>query len=106
MRFMITQLRAALCISFGFALITTVQGGETPPAVAVIRTSVQTAQADTHEQDPIIGHWEGAVVRLGSIQTVAFDFTITGGSVNGTYDIPDLSIFGELQLTFNTRLPS
>jgi pimeloyl-ACP methyl ester carboxylesterase len=47
------------------------------------------------QQDPIIGHWEGAYVRLGAIQTVSCDFFVEDGKLRGTYDIADLSVFGE-----------
>ncbi len=47
------------------------------------------------QQETIVGHWEGAYSRLGAIQTVSVDFTIEQGKLNATYDLPDLSIFGE-----------
>ena len=46
-------------------------------------------------QEAIVGHWEGAYVRLGSIQTVTLDFAVQGGKLEGTYDVPELDIAGE-----------
>ena len=47
----------------------------------------------------IEGHWEGAVVREGSIQVIAMDFATkavpTGGKLVGTIDIPELGMFQE-----------
>jgi len=47
------------------------------------------------KEDPLAGHWEGAFVRLNSIQTVGLDITTEGGGARGTYDIPDLGLYGE-----------
>lgn len=47
------------------------------------------------QPEAIVGHWEGAYVRLGAVQTVMMDFTMEGAALKGTYDIPDLSIYGE-----------
>lgn len=52
------------------------------------------APADA-QQETIVGHWEGAYVRLGAVQTVLLDFAISADGLKGTYDIPDLSIYGE-----------
>lgn len=46
-------------------------------------------------QEALNGHWEGAYGRLGSIQTVMLDLTVRDGRLQGTYDVPDLVIFGE-----------
>jgi len=46
-------------------------------------------------EDRIAGRWEGAFVRLNSIQTVGLDITTAGGVARGTYDIPDLGLYGE-----------
>lgn len=45
--------------------------------------------------DTLVGHWEGAYVRLGAVQTVMMDFTFDATGIKGTYDIPDLSIYDE-----------
>jgi pimeloyl-ACP methyl ester carboxylesterase len=47
------------------------------------------------QDNTLVGHWEGAYSRLGAIQTVSVDFTIDQGKLSATYDLPDLSIFGE-----------
>lgn len=52
--------------------------------------------ASGHAQESaLVGHWEGAYGRLGSIQTVMLDLTLRDGKLHGTFDIPDLAIFGE-----------
>jgi len=45
--------------------------------------------------DAMVGHWEGAYGRMGSIQSMMMDLAVRDGKLEGTYDIPDLSIFGE-----------
>ena len=47
------------------------------------------------QEKAVVGHWEGAYVRLGSIQTVMLDLTMRDGKLNGTFDVPDLDIVGE-----------
>ena len=47
------------------------------------------------QQEAIVGHWEGAYGRLGSVQTVMLDFRMEDGKLKATYDLPELSIFGE-----------
>src|SRR5262245_47108029 len=44
---------------------------------------------------PIAGRWEGAFVRLNSVQAVALDLAFEAGTVRGTFDIPDLGLSGE-----------
>src|SRR5207249_1246088 len=44
------------------------------------------------------GHWEGAFSRQGSVQQVALDLRRSpthGDQVDGSYDIPELGLFGE-----------
>jgi pimeloyl-ACP methyl ester carboxylesterase len=41
------------------------------------------------------GHWEGAVVRDGAIQTIVIDFSIAEERLTGTYNIPDMGLFAE-----------
>lgn len=42
------------------------------------------------------GHWDGAVSRLGSVQTVSFSLTSDStGKLIGRYDIPELGLFAE-----------
>src|SRR5262245_12603953 len=63
--------------------------GAAAAACAVLVTAARAV-------DEITGHWEGAVVRLNSIQTVALDIVRRpDGSLGGTHDIPDLLLFGE-----------
>ena len=58
------------------------------------------------QQDTIVGHWEGAYVRLGSVQSVSCDFTMEGGKLKGTYDIADRSVFGEPITDIEYNIPS
>lgn len=43
----------------------------------------------------VVGHWEGAYVRLGSVQTVMLDLAVQDGKLGGTFDVPELEIVGE-----------
>ena len=43
----------------------------------------------------VAGRWEGAFVRLNSVQTVALDLVFEAGTVRGTFDIPDLGLSAE-----------
>lgn len=43
----------------------------------------------------VAGRWEGAFVRLNSVQAVALDLTFEEKTVRGTFDIPDLGLSGE-----------
>jgi uncharacterized protein len=47
------------------------------------------------QTQPLVGHWEGAYVRLGAVQTISVDFFLEGNTLRGKYDIPDLSIYDE-----------
>lgn len=47
------------------------------------------------QSQPLVGHWEGAYVRLGAVQTISVDFFVDGNTLRGKYDIPDLSIYDE-----------
>ena len=47
------------------------------------------------QSQQLVGHWEGAYVRLGAVQTIAVDFFLEGNTLRGKYDIPDLSIYDE-----------
>lgn len=47
------------------------------------------------QTENLVGHWEGAYGRLGSVQTVSMDFFREGNTLKGTYDVPDLSIYDE-----------
>jgi pimeloyl-ACP methyl ester carboxylesterase len=44
---------------------------------------------------PVVGHWEGAVARLGSVQTVQVDVREEGGALVAAFDIPDRDLVGE-----------
>lgn len=57
------------------------------------------------QRNTIVGHWEGAYVRLGAVQTVMMDFSVDSGQLKGTYDIPDLGIFGEPITDINYESP-
>lgn len=43
----------------------------------------------------VVGHWEGAVSRLGSVQTIQVDVRDDGGALAATFDIPDRELVGE-----------
>jgi dipeptidyl aminopeptidase/acylaminoacyl peptidase len=43
----------------------------------------------------LAGRWEGAVVRNNATQALAFELRSTVEGVAGTYDIPELNLFGE-----------
>jgi|HubBroStandDraft_4_1064222.scaffolds.fasta_scaffold73534_2 dienelactone hydrolase len=61
-----------------------------------------TAQGNVTSFD-INGHWEGALNRLGSIQTVQLNIRQKGTEYKATYDNPDLFIFDEpvAEVTYN-----
>ncbi len=41
------------------------------------------------------GHWQGAVSRLGAVQTVQLDISTTADSLSAKYSIPDLGLYDE-----------
>ncbi|HET9298608.1 MAG TPA: hypothetical protein VFO11_01610, partial [Candidatus Polarisedimenticolaceae bacterium] len=43
----------------------------------------------------LAGRWEGAVVRNNATQAVVFEIHATEEGAAGTYDIPDLNLYGE-----------
>jgi len=43
----------------------------------------------------VAGHWEGAFVRLNSIQRVAFDIEASGQTLRARYEIPELGLYDE-----------
>lgn len=47
------------------------------------------------QQESLVGHWEGAYVRLGAVQAVRLDFVLEGGKLKATYDVPELNIYEE-----------
>lgn len=57
-------------------------------------------------QKSLAGHWEGAYVRRGAVQTVSMDFAAGPDGIQGTYDIPDLSIYGEPITQIDYRPPT
>ncbi|HEX4959726.1 MAG TPA: alpha/beta fold hydrolase [Thermoanaerobaculia bacterium] len=42
----------------------------------------------------LLGHWEGAVARLGSVQPIQVDFREQGGKLSATVDCPERSLAG------------
>ncbi len=54
----------------------------------------------------IVGHWEGAYGREGSIQPVMLDFILEDGNLLGTYDVPELEIYGEPIREIEQNYPS
>ncbi len=53
----------------------------------------------------VVGHWEGAYVREGSIQMVMLDLEVRDGKLGGTFDIPELEIVGEPIKEIDGELP-
>jgi len=51
----------------------------------------------------IVGHWEGAVVRLGSVQAIAVDFRSEGGKLTATVDVPERGLVGSPAETVEYR---
>ena len=45
------------------------------------------------QTNKLMGHWEGGINRLGSIQVLRFDFYPKGDSIVGTYDDPASAVF-------------
>ena len=43
----------------------------------------------------LAGRWEGAVVRDNATQALTLQIRTTADGVAGTYDIPDLNLYGE-----------
>jgi dienelactone hydrolase len=54
-----------------------------------------TALCGTASAASVVGHWEGAVSRLGSVQTVRMDLRDDGGALAASFDIPDRDLVGE-----------
>lgn len=68
-----------------------------PHLVAVVAVACLAA-TESHAQlraGDVLGHWEGAFTRFGSVQTVAIDIRSTDTGLAGTYDIPDLVLYRE-----------
>jgi hypothetical protein len=57
------------------------------------------------QSEALVGHWEGAYVRLGAVQTISMDFFVEGNVLKGTYDIPDLSIYDEPIRDLDLKFP-
>lgn len=57
------------------------------------------------QSEALVGHWEGAYVRLGAVQTISMDFVVEGNVLKGTYDIPDLSIYDEPLRDLDLKFP-
>jgi pimeloyl-ACP methyl ester carboxylesterase len=53
----------------------------------------------------VVGHWEGAYVREGSIQPLMLDLEVRDGKLGGTFDIPELEIVGEPIKDIDAGLP-
>lgn len=58
------------------------------PLLVLMSLSGSTAEAS------VVGHWEGAVSRLGSVQTIRMDVRDDGGALTATFDIPDRELVG------------
>lgn len=75
--------------------------------ISLLQVYLLLPAAATYAQaNAIVGHWEGAYVRLGAVQTVMMDFTMEGAALKGTYDIPDLSIYGEPITDIDYKFPN
>ena len=59
-----------------------------PSICFLISRLVSTAQSD-----PLVGHWEGGLNRLGAIQLLRFDIYSKGDSIWATYDDPAAAVF-------------
>jgi hypothetical protein len=59
--------------------------------VLVLRCSVAAATIPSS----LLGRWEGAVSRHGSVQILSVDLKQTGNSIVGTYEIPELALYEE-----------
>ncbi|HEV8583035.1 MAG TPA: alpha/beta hydrolase [Thermoanaerobaculia bacterium] len=44
--------------------------------------------------DPLAGHWEGAVVRLGAVQPIQVDFRQEGDRWTAAVDVPERGLYG------------
>jgi len=54
----------------------------------------------------LTGHWSGAVVRDGAIQTIECDFLDSAGTVTGRYSLPELCLFNEPLTEINYHSPT
>jgi pimeloyl-ACP methyl ester carboxylesterase len=72
--------------------------------LALLAFIFQPSLTKAQSAESLAGHWEGAFVRLGSVQTLSVDLMFSNGTLKGTYDIPDLSIIGEplSEITFQS----
>jgi uncharacterized protein len=59
--------------------------------IVVLLASLSGSASDAS----VVGHWEGAVSRLGSVQTIQVDIRDDGGALTATFDIPDRELVGE-----------
>src|SRR5437660_76990 len=64
-------------------------------AVVVSCLALPVCSSAQQHEEAVAGHWEGAFVRLGAVQTVKLDLALEGNQLKGTHDIPDLSIYDE-----------
>ncbi len=49
----------------------------------------------TPTAERVVGHWEGAFTRLGSVQLAEIDLRMERGALAGTFRIPELGLAGE-----------
>lgn len=75
-------------------------------ALLILVLSAASTRAGGDAATDVVGHWEGAVVRLNSVQTVAIDITRGPDGFSGTYDIPDLNLYGEALTDIRYEAPA
>jgi pimeloyl-ACP methyl ester carboxylesterase len=67
----------------------------TKPQALLIASVFLAAATVRGDQSQAVGHWEGAFVREGSAELVRLDIHAKDGGLAGTFDIPELTLFGE-----------
>jgi pimeloyl-ACP methyl ester carboxylesterase len=66
-----------------------------PRSPLLVGASLLLASSVATAAHPAAGHWEGAFVRDGSVELVRLDIREKDGLLAGTFDIPELTLFGE-----------
>ncbi len=62
-------------------------------AVLYVLALISAAPAASAEPFALAGHWEGAVVRLGAVQTIQVDFRQEGDRWTAAVDVPERGLF-------------
>ncbi len=82
------------------------QEAKSPGKKTVSQDTLQVADKSFSQKQAMVGHWEGAYVRLGAVQTVSMDFWLEDDTLKGTYEIPDLSIYDEPITNLSYNFPN